>query len=71
METTMKKKAQRFLAELNANVDDWYNGWTRYDTFTRRQRTTWDAIHGAGEAVEELVLSALLERLPSTTGSSR
>lgn len=71
METTMKKRVERFLAELNANVNDWYNGWTRYDTFTRRQKTTWDAIHGAGEAVEERVLSALRERLPPAMGSGR
>ena len=60
----MAKKAQRFLHDLNANVDDWYTGRIRFDTFNRRQKTIWDAIREAGEAIEELVLNALRHQLP-------
>ena len=60
----MAKQAKEFLAALNRNVDAWYAGRSDYETFNARQRTTWDAIRGAGHAVEELVLRALRDQLP-------
>lgn len=60
----MAKKATKFLADLKGNVDAWYDGRIDYDAFTARQRATWDAIHGAGSAVEERVLRALRDALP-------
>ena len=60
----MAKQAKEFLAALNRNVDAWYAGRIDHESFTARQRTTWDAIHGAGQAVEEMVLGALRDQLP-------
>ncbi len=60
----MAKQAKEFLAALNRNVDAWYAGRSDYETFNARQRATWDAIHGAGPAIEELVLRALRDQLP-------
>jgi hypothetical protein len=60
----MAKQAKEFLAALNRNVDAWYAGRSDYETFNARQRATWDAIHGAGQAVEEMVLGALRDQLP-------
>jgi hypothetical protein len=57
-------KATRFLAALGDNVDAWYAGRIDHDAFGARQRATWDAIHAAGQAVEEQVLRALRDRLP-------
>ena len=62
--TAAAKRAARLLAELNANVDAWYENEIDYEAFGARQRTTWDAIHAAGPAIEEEVLRALRERLP-------
>ena len=61
----MTKKATRFLAVLNANVDAWYAGRIDYDAFGARQRETWDAIHAAGARVAEQVLRALRDQLPT------
>lgn len=58
------KKATRFLAELNANVDAWYGGRIDYAAFGALQRATWDAIQSAGPAVEDRVLRALRDQLP-------
>lgn len=58
------KRAMRFLAALNANVDAWYAGEIDYDAFGARQCETWDAIHAAGPAVTEQVLRALRDRMP-------
>jgi hypothetical protein len=63
----MATKTTRFLAELKGNVDAWYGGQIDYATFGARQRATWDAIHGAGVAIEKRVLRALREQLPSAT----
>lgn len=60
----MAKQAKEFLAALKRNVDAWYAGRIDHESFTARQRATWDAIHGAGQAVEELVLRALRDQLP-------
>ena len=60
----MAKQAKEFLADLNRNVDAWYAGRIDHETFSAQQRTTWDAIRGAGDAVEELVLRALRDQLP-------
>ena len=60
----MAKQAKEFLAALNRNVDAWYAGRSDYETFNTRQRATWDAIRGAGQAVEEMVLRALRDQLP-------
>ncbi len=60
----MKKKATQFLADLNGNVDAWYEGRIDYDTFTGRQRATWDAIRAAGGRVEEMVLRGVRDQLP-------
>lgn len=65
-----KKSARAFLNELKENVDAWYAGRSDYETFGERQRATWDAIHDAGRTVEERVLRALRDQLPSA-GSSR
>lgn len=59
----MTKKAMRFLAEINGNVDAWYSDRIDYDTFTGRQLATWDAVRKAGRAVEELVLRALRDQM--------
>ena len=59
----MAKRAKEFLAALNGNVDAWYEDRIDHETFTARQQRTWDAIHGAGTAVEELVLAGLREQL--------
>ncbi len=64
MKGAAAKRATRFLAELNANVDAWYAGQIDYDDFGARQRATWDAIHAAGPAVAEQVLHALRDRMP-------
>jgi hypothetical protein len=58
------KRAMRFLATLNANVDAWYAGEIDYHAFGARQRATWDAIHAAGPVVAEQVLRALRDRVP-------
>ena len=62
----MAKNAKRFLDEIEGHVDAWYLGRMDYEAFSARQRATWDAIHGAGQDVEEAVLRALRERLPAT-----
>jgi hypothetical protein len=67
----MAKKATRFLADLKGNVDAWYAGRIDYDAFTTRQRATWDAIRGAGPAVEERVLRALRDQMPPAHGRGR
>lgn len=64
MDARTTKKATRFLAELNANVDAWNGGRIDYEVFGARQRATWDAIHAAGPAIAEQVLRALRDRLP-------
>ena len=61
----MAKSAKAFVNELKGNVDAWYAGQSTYETFNERQRVTWDAIHGAGVAIEERVLRALRDQLPS------
>ena len=66
----MASKAKRFLAELNSNVDAWYGGRIDYATFGVRQRATWDAISGAGPAVEEQVLRVLRDQLPPVKRAS-
>jgi hypothetical protein len=66
----MGKKATQFVADLRDNVDAWYDGRIDYDAFTARQRETWEAIRGAGPAVEERVLRALAGR-PDAAGESR
>jgi hypothetical protein len=65
------KRATRFLAELNANVDAWYAGRVDYETFGARQRAIWDAIHAAGAAVAEKVLRALRERMPTARATEQ
>jgi hypothetical protein len=60
----MAKKARQFLADLKGNVDAWYEGRIDYAAFGERQRATWDAVRGAGPAVEEQVLRALRDQLP-------
>ena len=62
-ERDMAKQAKNFLAALNRNVDSWYAGRIDHETFGAQQRTTWDAIHGAGHAVEEMVQRALRDQL--------
>ena len=61
----MATKATKHLAELKGNVDAWYDGRIDYDAFTARQRAFWDAIRAAGPAVEDRVLRALRDNLPS------
>ena len=61
----MATNAMKLLADLEANVDAWYDGRIDYDEFGARQRASWDAIRTAGPAVEERVLRALRDRLPS------
>ncbi|MCA9557182.1 MAG: hypothetical protein KC583_01350 [Myxococcales bacterium] len=61
----MATKATRLLTELKGNVDAWYDGRIDYDEFGARQRASWDAIRAAGPAVEERVLRALRDSLPS------
>ncbi len=60
----MATKATRFLADLTSNVDALYAGRMDAETFTARQRATWDAIRQAGPAIEEMVLRALRDQLP-------
>ncbi len=67
----MTNEAKRFLAALSRNVDAWYADQIDYATFGERQRATWDAIHAAGPAVEEMVLRRLREQLPPANGGSR
>jgi len=67
----MAKSTRTFLNRLKANVDAWYAGQSDYETFTERQRATWDATRGAGQAVEEMVLRALRDQLPPAMGSRR
>lgn len=66
----MTKTAKRFLAALSRNVDAWYAD-LDYATFGERERATWDAIHAAGPAIEEMVLRSLREQLPPVAGGSR
>ena len=61
----MATKAKRVLEEIEGNVDAWYLGRMDYETFHARQCATWDAIRKAGRGVEEAVLRALRDRLPS------
>lgn len=61
----MATKTTRFLEELKGNVDAWYAGRIDYEAFNVRQRSTWDAIRKAGQAVEEMVLRALRDQLPT------
>lgn len=61
----MATKAMKLLAKLKGNVDAWYDGRIDYAAFTARQRASWDAIRAAGPAVEERVLRALRDDLPS------
>ena len=67
----MAKRTMVFLSELKSNVDAWYADQIDYETFGVRQRATWDAIRGAGQAVEEMVLRALRDQLPPAMGSRR
>ena len=67
----MAKRAKEFLAALNGNVDAWYADRIDYETFGARQQLTWDAIHGAGTAVEELVLTGLREQLAAHAAGIR
>lgn len=67
----MATKAMKLLAELKANVDAWYDGRIDYDEFGARQRASWDAIRAAGPVVEERVLRALRDRLPSPQPAGR
>lgn len=61
----MATKAMKLLADLKGNVDAWYDGRIDYDELGARQRASWDAIGAAGPVVEEQVLRALRDRLPS------
>jgi hypothetical protein len=45
-------------------VDALYEGRIDDETFTARQRATWDAIREAGPAIEEMVLRALRAQMP-------
>jgi len=67
----MATNAMKLLADLKANVDAWYDGRIDYDEFGERQRSSWDAIRAAGPVVEERVLRALRDRLPSPQPASR
>ena len=58
------KNAAQFLEDITANVDAWYADGIDYETFSARQRVTWDAIEDAGPAIKARVLKALRDRLP-------
>lgn len=64
MDTQARRKARRFLAKLNGNVDAWYAGEISYETFTEHQKGTWDAVGAEGAAVREVLLRMLREQLP-------
>ena len=53
------------LQEIFEAFDRDNNGKIDYDEFGARQRASWDAIRAAGPEVEERVLRALRDSLPS------
>ena len=51
--------AAALLARIQSAIDAWYDGQIDYETFSLRQRATWDAIRAAGPRIEARVLRVL------------
>jgi len=62
---TTRAAATQFLDDITANVDAWSADRIDYETFSTRQRTTWNAIEEADHGIKARVLKALRDQLPA------